>query len=260
MTKSVSGSHSIPAAPESPRKSADTSSKPATARQSGSTHLILPVVEDPKLSRSVLLDPERIDNYPVVVIGVGAIGSQLAEMLAKLGVMKLTLVDCNEVNESAFATQEFCEEGLGCPSVQAVAKRLLAINHRIQVDAHSWVSKEDLIPSCAAVFSCVESLQTRRDIFRHFQDEDWTVLFNGRLTDESFQVYCVDRTPEAIKVYRASLHSAGEPCLGNRAAQLPVYIAAIAAAILCAQFKRWAMGQNPELLIQFDLFGMDCFQ
>jgi hypothetical protein len=86
------------------------------------------------------------------------------------------------------------------------------------------------------------------------------VLFNGRLTDESFQVYCVDRTPEAIKVYRASLHSAGEPCLGNRAAQLPVYIAAIAAAILCAQFKRWAMGQNPELLIQFDLFGMDCFQ
>lgn len=219
------------------------------------------MVEDPKLSRTVLLDPERIHKYPVAVIGVGAIGSHLAEILAKIGVMKITLLDCDEVHENYLATQELCEGEVGCPSIQAVAKRLLAISHGIEVDAHCWVSKGDLIPSRAVVFSCVESLQSRREIFRYFQNEDWVVLFDGRLTEESFQVYCVDRTSEAINVYRASLLSAGESCRGNRPTQqLPVYIAAMAAAILCAQFKRWAMDQNPELLIQFDLFGMDCFQ
>src|SRR5262245_19393919 len=40
------------------------------------------------LRNAALIDQERLGCYPVTIVGVGAIGSHLAEMLAKLGVRR----------------------------------------------------------------------------------------------------------------------------------------------------------------------------
>ena len=47
-------------------------------------------VQERFLRSASLIDQERLSAHPVAIIGVGAIGSHLAEMLAKLGVREFT--------------------------------------------------------------------------------------------------------------------------------------------------------------------------
>ena len=51
--------------------------------------------------------------YPVAIVGVGAIGSHLAEMLAKLGARGVTLIDFDEVDDVNLGVQGFYERDIG---------------------------------------------------------------------------------------------------------------------------------------------------
>jgi len=69
------------------------------------------VTSDDKYSRSVLFagigkaGQERIRSFSVAVVGVGAVGAAAAEMAARAGVGRLTLVDRDVVEESNLARQ-----------------------------------------------------------------------------------------------------------------------------------------------------------
>ena len=77
---------------------------------------------------------------------------------------------------------------------------------------------------------------------------------------ESLQVYCIDRSPNAMISYRASLFPSHEAYRESCTARATIYCASMAAAILCAQYKRWAMHQAPDPHIQFDLLSLDCYR
>ena len=220
-----------------------------------------PSLFDERFLRSAsIVDQDSINQHPVVIIGVGAIGSQLAEMLAKLGVLRLTLIDFDEVDTINLATQGFYEAEVGTSKVAAVENRLRAINSQVAVEASCEAYNPEQILPKSVVICCVDSIKTRREIFRHFREKDWPVLFDGRMAAESLQVYCVTRTTEAMSFYRSSLFPSHEAYQESCTARATIYAASIAAAILCAQFKRWAMKQGPELMIQFDILSMDCFR
>jgi molybdopterin-synthase adenylyltransferase len=201
----------------------------------------------------------------VAVVGVGAIGSILAQVLVQLGVRHLTLIDPDEVDTLNLSTQGFYEREIGKLKVAAVADRIAAIDSRAKVS--TWALRcEDLnhgpegIPDGAVVSACVDSMKTRRRIFRDFRQGDSPLFLDGRMAAESLRVFCIDRSPEAMRLYDQSFfpeHMAHhEACT----ARSTIYCACLAAAILCAQFKRWAMGQDPEPHIQFDILAMDCFR
>ena len=77
---------------------------------------------------------------------------------------------------------------------------------------------------------------------------------------ESLRVFCIDRTPEAAAVCEKSLFPSHQAYLESCTARATIYCASMAAAMLCAQYKKWAMGQSPEPHIQFDLWALDCFR
>jgi len=217
-------------------------------------------LDERHLRSASVVDQQRINRHPVVIIGVGAIGSHLAEMLTKLGVQQFTLIDFDEVDTINLGVQGFYESEVGLPKVDAVRTRLVAIQHQTRVTIHNEEYRPHMIPTEAVVFCCVDSIKTRRQIFRHFCEKDWAVFFDGRMAAESLQVFCVERSSEAMSNYRATLFPSHEAYQESCTARATIYSASMAAAILCAQYKRWAMHQAPDPHIQFDLLSLDCFR
>jgi adenylyltransferase/sulfurtransferase len=222
-------------------------------------------VEERYLRSAALVDRERINAQPLVIVGVGAIGSHLAEMLAKLGVQRLTLIDPDEVDTVNLGVQGFAEADIGKPKVMAVAERIAAIDSRVQVSPiparfEDIERGEDGVPDGAAVFSAVDSMPVRRLLFRHHRERDCPVFLDGRMASQSLRVFCIERTAEAMELYRQSLFPSHEAYSEGCTARSTIYCATMAAAIMTSQYKQWAMDQAPEPHLHFDLLSMDIFR
>lgn len=71
----------------------------------------------------------RLRDAHVAVIGIGGVGSWVAEALARSAVGRLTLIDLDNVAESNANRQVHALDGnFGKPKVTAMAERILAIN------------------------------------------------------------------------------------------------------------------------------------
>jgi len=198
------------------------------------------------LRNASIIDQEAINRQPVAIVGVGTIGSHLAEMLAKLGVRDFTLIDPDEVDTVNLAVQGFYESDVGQAKVTAIAERPAAIDGMVAVVCYEADYRANLVPAKAAVFACVDSMRVRGQIFRDFTEHDRPVFFDGRTAAEALRVFCIDRTDrEAADLYRQSLFPSHEAYREGCTARATIYCASMAAAILCALYKRWSMHQSP---------------
>lgn len=78
-------------------------------------------VSDRDLRQRDLIPPEALSKTNCTVIGVGAIGRQVALQLAAIGVPRLQLIDFDTVEEVNLASQGYLQDDLGRPKVQATA-------------------------------------------------------------------------------------------------------------------------------------------
>ena len=78
---------------------------------------------------------QRLQRAHVCVVGVGGVGSWVAEALARSGLGRLTLIDADDVCVSNTNRQSHALAGnFGRGKVAVVAERLRAINPELQVD------------------------------------------------------------------------------------------------------------------------------
>ncbi|QXW27520.1 HesA/MoeB/ThiF family protein [Acinetobacter johnsonii] len=113
-------------------------------------------------SRQILLDgwdidaQEKLKLSNVLIVGCGGIGCTSAELLARAGVGKITLIDADTIEISNLQRQmAFTEADLGFYKAEVLAKRLASINPYIQVNsvvskldasnAESLISQQDLV-------------------------------------------------------------------------------------------------------------------
>ncbi|MHA0855428.1 ThiF family adenylyltransferase [Paenibacillus sp. CMAA1364] len=81
----------------------------------------------------------ELRNKHVVIVGAGALGSGNAEILARAGVGKLTIIDRDYVEWSNLQRQSlYCEQDVKeqLPKAVAASQRLQAINSTIDIQAH----------------------------------------------------------------------------------------------------------------------------
>jgi len=93
------------------------------------------------------LGQQRIGNATVLIVGCGALGTHLADTLARAGVGSLHLVDRDIVEWSNLQRQILFTEHdaeLGLPKAIAARDRLQAINSNVRVTAH--------VADCSAEF------------------------------------------------------------------------------------------------------------
>ncbi|HJU09204.1 MAG TPA: tRNA threonylcarbamoyladenosine dehydratase [Rhodanobacteraceae bacterium] len=83
----------------------------------------------------------------VAVIGLGGVGSWAAEMLARSGMGRLTLIDGDEVCTSNINRQSHAlQDTVGRPKVEVLAQRLRSINPKLQVEGRVEFLTSSKIP------------------------------------------------------------------------------------------------------------------
>ena len=117
------------------------------------------------LSKSYeFLKPDMVTDR-IHIIGCGAVGSTLAENLARFGLTKITLHDFDTVEPKNIANQMFTAEDIGSLKVDALARYLQRINPMIKndltVNTEGWKPTTKLT---GHVFLCVDSIDLRREI------------------------------------------------------------------------------------------------
>ena len=137
-------------------------------------------IPDRDLRQRDIVPPERLARCQVTVIGVGAIGRQLALQLAAMGVPWLQLIDHDVVEPVNLAPQGFLEDDLGRPKVEAVADSCQQINHMLEVHEHRERFRR-IMDIGNVGFCCVDTIDGRRFIWDAVKNKV-SVFVDGRIS------------------------------------------------------------------------------
>lgn len=204
--------------------------------------MITPTTSDPsdRFSRQADLVPQdKLAELAATVIGVGAVGRQVALQLAAIGVRRLAIFDFDDVEPTNITTQGYGHGDLGLPKVLATAQAITRIDPGIVVT---------LIPdrfrprheTGDAVFCCVDKIAAREAIWRTVGGncQFWA---DGRMLGETLRVLSASTASERSH-YKTTLFPTGEAQQGRCTARSTIYVANLCAALMVHQFTRWLRG------------------
>lgn len=136
-------------------------------------------------------DPSTIQEE-VILIGCGAIGSTLAELLTRVGVEKVSLYDFDTVTDYNLANQMFLQKHIGEPKVIATADIIQSINPDVHVRLQPKGYQEGMNLS-GYVFLCVDDIDIRRNIVKeHYNNPNIKVMFDFRMGMLEAQAFAAD--------------------------------------------------------------------
>lgn len=189
--------------------------------------------------QAALVPRERLAEVTATVIGVGAIGRQVAVQLAALGVPRLTLIDFDHVELTNVTTQGYFEDEIGHSKAAATAQYVQRIDRDITVTVipDRYRAKFDVGP---AVFCCVDRISTRETIWRTAgrQAPFWG---DARMLGEVMRVLTATES-HGRSHYPSTLFRQAEAQVGTCTSRGTIYTAQIAAGLLVHQFTRWLRG------------------
>ena len=110
--------------------------------------------------QAAILPPDRMALFPVTVIGVGAVGRQVALQLAAAGVPNITLVDFDTVDIPNLGPQGFREKDIGKVKVEAVREVMLEMFSEGNFTAVPGRYKSSTVIT-PVIFCCVDSIRNR---------------------------------------------------------------------------------------------------
>jgi hypothetical protein len=135
---------------------------------------------------------------PVHVIGVGAMGSRIAEQLARLGVDNIHLYDFDVVEDVNIANQLYNLSDIGMSKVDAMVKHLNDINPNCVRKVHPKGYKEQ--PLQGYIFLCVDNISIRQQIVKNnFHNPNLKAIFDTRMRLTDAQSYAADWTIDREK-------------------------------------------------------------
>lgn len=139
-----------------------------------------------------VFNPEVLEELPVHIIGCGAIGSHVAECLARLGIENIHLYDDDIVSTHNIANQMFTFEDVGKNKTTCVAQMINAINPGCDITVHNErVQEGDTFRGY--VFLCMDSIVPRRFVTEANKlNYKCQAIYDFRMGLFSGQFYCAD--------------------------------------------------------------------
>lgn len=204
--------------------------------------------------QSELVPAEKLRSLTVTVIGVGAIGRQVALQLASLGVRRLQLVDFDRVEPTNITTQGYCKADLGQSKVEATARAVRAIDTGIEVETVNDRFRLGLATG-EVVFCCVDSISSRSAIWRTLRNQ-CAFWCDGRMRGEVLRVLTAVDSPSRTH-YDTTLFPQSEAQTGSCTSRSMIYSAGISAGLMLHQLIRWMRGLSVDRDLTLNLLSGD---
>ncbi len=130
---------------------------------------------------------ERLCETPVLLAGVGGLGSHVLESLSRLGPLTLELWDPGVLNTPDLNRQIlYAEADLGRPKVEAAAERLSAINGELTIrtvhgalSAGAFDAESSLVGEPFVLFDCLDSFAARGELEKIRKESNCPVFHGG---------------------------------------------------------------------------------
>lgn len=183
-----------------------------------------------------LVSGDRLAALAITVIGVGAIGRQVALQLAAMGARQVTLVDFDTVDLTNITTQGYRRADLGLLKVDATRQAMLDIEPEAGVMTIADRYRPQY-PVGEAVFCCVDSITARAAIWKSVASR-CRIWVDGRMRGDTLRILtAADAASGAY--YLTTLFRQEEAQAGACTARSTIYAASIAAGLMAQQFTRW---------------------
>lgn len=199
------------------------------------------------------------------IIGCGSVGSSVAELIARLGITKISLYDFDTVSSHNLANQMFFAEDVNKKKVDVVADMICKINPEakadIQVFEDGWVRGKTRLNGF--VFLCVDNIDVRREIVEdNMINLSIKGVFDFRTRLEDAQHYAANwAVPEDRKNLLSTMQFSHEEAKEETpvtACNVEIGVAPtvrIICAVGVANFMNFVRGKELKHIILSDAFG-----
>ncbi|MFP4119052.1 MAG: HesA/MoeB/ThiF family protein [Candidatus Woesearchaeota archaeon] len=153
----------------------------------------------------------------VTIVGVGGLGSAAAQLLARMGVGILHLIDADTVEEHNLSRQQlYTLEDIGVSKALACKSHIERINPHIRVIAHHLFVAQGMTSVLAGadlILDCVDNHETRRLIDSYCSDHK-IVWVHGAAIKEQGSIFVFDpkRRPDIVYSSLYSGSAGNEKC------------------------------------------------
>jgi sulfur carrier protein ThiS adenylyltransferase len=211
-------------------------------------------LQDRYIRQKDIVPPDRLATCKATVIGVGAIGRQIALQLAAMGIPWLQLIDFDLVEESNLASQGYLEEDLGKPKVEATGGLCRRINHALELHVDNGRFRRSMEIG-TSIFCAVDKIEIRRTIWDAVKDKA-SFFSDGRMSAEVLRVLTACDAAGRTH-YPTTLFAAGEAYAGTCTAKTTIYCANIAAGLALGQFTKYLRGLPVDRDVSFNILASE---
>jgi hypothetical protein len=195
-------------------------------------------------------------RWPVTLVGLGGIGSNLAVMLGKMGFNPLTLVDGDKVSEENIGTQLYEQNDVGGWKTAVTSARLSRFSPDTQVfTLTAFVEGDTPWHELASplVVSAVDSIAARQAIWAAIAGRDWLLYVDARMALETAQVWAV--TKDIEQNYEAALAAQDDSLIPDDpcTARATFYGGALAASCAAYVLRRFITSKPLDLVYSISL-------
>ena len=158
------------------------------------------------IRQSALVDQGKLGDTTVVVIGSGAVGSQVALSLAKMGVGHLSLWDHDEIVPHNLPNQFFRLDQVERNKAEATAENILAMaDTHIDIHPTKWRGE----PLKGIVVAAPDLMSVRKQLWATTNRDPNVPLFvDVRMGGLAGKLYAIQKhaAPEVFRMYEEDLH------------------------------------------------------
>lgn len=207
--------------------------------------------------QSGIIPTERVAQTHITIVGAGAIGSHLAECVAKLGISTIEVYDYDSVEKHNLPNQGYQLSDIGMLKVDALKNRLEE-GYGCTVNAHNMKVDEHTELGTGIVVAAVDSMSARKAIMAACENSmEPTVLIDPRMGAQYGEIRVVDLLEQAeIVGYISGLFSDDEAYQAPCTEKATIFCAAGMAAFITSMIALMVRDEKTPKLVEMDFARM----
>lgn len=152
-----------------------------------------------EIRSDTILDPTKLLNKTIHIIGCGATGSHLAIQLVKLGIRKLKLWDFDTIESHNLTNQIWTQKDIGSSKVEALKNHIYELDNTLDMSKFYNMGKYRNQILEGIVFNCVDSMELRKFIYEQNIFAEIELMLDPRLGSTTGSVFTYTWTTNNIK-------------------------------------------------------------